>query len=77
MEWIKCSDQMPTRQTPVLISSHKRSEPETRIICTAEWWTIYGEVCWVCVGADGYECENDFDSDGITHWMPLPEPPEE
>lgn len=28
---------------------------------------------WGCIGASGYECENDF-SDPV-YWMPLPEPP--
>jgi hypothetical protein len=30
---------------------------------------------WRPIGADGYECENQFEQDEITHWMPLPEPP--
>lgn len=32
----------------------------------ASWWL------WVVHGCGGYECENEFGKDELTHWMPLP-----
>lgn len=73
-EWIKCSDQMPPARVPVLISAKQWGKP---VVCAAEWMFITEKypVSWSCVGASGCECENDFEDDSVTHWMPLPEPP--
>lgn len=60
-QWIKCSDRMPDRFTDSLVTDGKR--------VGVKWW-----------GGDKWDCwaENDFViySGNITHWMPLPEPPE-
>jgi len=32
-----------------------------------DWYHVYG--------ADGYECENDFENKDVTHWMELPKAP--
>lgn len=61
-EWISVTDRLPEDNTRVL----GFSEPDKDIYCYdvdgVKWWT---EDYWNT--AEGY---------GITHWMPLPEPPE-
>ena len=75
MKWIKCSDQIPEKDTPVLIFAGLYYGPEEeRMICTAEY---DGHGYWSCVGASGAECEDEFDYKKVTHWMPLPSPPQE
>lgn len=73
MEWIKCSDRMP-----LVTSDYHRFRQKTVIVtdgidvgtcdCQAgnmphEWvaWSNYG----------------DIDANKITHWMPLPNPPQD
>jgi hypothetical protein len=61
-EWIPVTERLPEDNTRVL----GFSEPDKDIYCYdvdgVKWWT---EDYWNT--AEGY---------GITHWMPLPEPPE-
>ncbi len=62
-EWIKCSDRMPEEGREVLaclVAGY--SDPRARQM------SFEGRV-W-CSGA----C--DYDVDEVTHWMPLPSPPE-
>lgn len=56
------------KETPVMIF-------DGCIICVAEFqfWFDGHEGAWGCVGASGYDCENDFCAP--THWMPLPKAP--
>lgn len=60
-EWIKCDEQMP--------------EPQVKVLA----FTAYG--VWVAFYSKKYDCWDDGDwndsLDSVTHWMPLPEPPEE
>ena len=74
MEWIKCSEQLPPKMTPVLIAAKSWGE---WVICAAEWRCLCEKypVSWSCVGASGYEREDDFEDDGVLFWMPLPDPP--
>lgn len=81
-EWRKIDKEWPDKEipteTPVLIW-------DGRIRCVAELEVKRDRVhyltkeimpawiWWTCVGAGGWECENDFDTP--THWMPLPAPP--
>ena len=45
-----------------------------KMICVAVKRIWDKQIYWECVGATGYEFENDFNAP--THWMPLPDPPE-
>jgi len=69
-DWVKFSDVKPLTNIPVLIlaETYLSGEP---IICSAVWDGDY----WFSHGASGYDCELEFDTETITHWMPLPEPP--
>jgi len=73
MKWIDINEQMPERDTPVLIASYEYC---SWMICVAEW--RYGNVkypvSWRCIGCEGYEWDNDFTK--IDYWQPLPEPPQ-
>lgn len=62
-EWIKCSEQMPDYFVDVLVSDGGNVE--------VMWRNCYG--LWGCCvdGDDRKVCPDD-----VTHWMPLPEPPE-
>lgn len=63
MDWISVKDRLP--------------EPGHRVLAASVYFT--GE-CWMAVNGTWYRY-NGFDMDhlfeSITHWMPLPEPPEE
>lgn len=70
--WISVKDRLPEADTPVLVTylGYTDGIARTDGIGTIRW----GVWCW-------YESE-DHDNDEeitvrITHWMPLPEPPEE
>lgn len=62
MKWMKCSERLP--------------EVNDRIELLA--WS--GEYYWVALHEKygGFYCSiNGLLIDGVTHWMPLPDPPEE
>ena len=66
-DWIKCSEKMPENGKNVLVAikNNRYSWIDIGYIEECGWWTIGGEF-W------------DRESDpAITHWMLLPEPPEE
>lgn len=69
--WNRLSDGMPTKDEPVLILAkmYYNGEP---IICAAIWDGSY----WFPHGASGYDCEIEFDTKTITHWMQLPKQPQ-
>lgn len=61
-EWIKCSERMPDYFVDVLITDGEHVE--------LNWWDGVEWDCWA-------ERNSDMRTyDDVTHWMPLPEPPE-
>lgn len=76
MEWQPI--ETAPKDTPVLIY-------DGSMICAASWDWLFSETSphivagkpnskyWTCVGASGWECENDFEEP--TYWMPLPPKP--
>ncbi|ECC9987772.1 DUF551 domain-containing protein [Salmonella enterica] len=60
-KWIKCSDRMPDDMSDVLVTDG---------IDVGFMWCAGDE--W-----DSWDKRYALDSDDITHWMPLPEPPTE
>ncbi len=65
MKWIKCSDRVPEPHTDVVVFEKYRSCETIKI----------GHR----LGCEEYDWVDDhlFPLDKITHWMPLPNPPEE
>ena len=61
-EWIKCSERMPEKLDDVLVSDGDNVEVMWRD-CDGFW------DCWA-------PRNSNIDIDDVTHWMPLPEPPE-
>lgn len=65
--WIKCSERMPDKHRPVIVfGAHPCDVVQNNIY----YWD--GSVWSDC--RDDYEAVN---RNNITHWMPLPEPPQE
>ena len=62
MKWIKCSDRLPEEDEWIIAGS-----------------SIYGSVeMGVRIGNVFTNPDSDYDLiKGITHWMPLPQPPKE
>lgn len=61
--WISCSERMPKGYADVLVTDCEHVE--------VKWWDEYGYWnSWT-------ELNSDIFADEITHWMPLPEPPQE
>lgn len=73
-EWISVNDRLPEVNTAVLIYANKKVYTARRYIClSAEWWSVNNR------GNTDMEPGTKVPSvkaKGITHWMPLPEPPE-
>ena len=83
MEWIKCSDRMPTdvnQNYLTVIKDNPKAKPK---VCgwieLAHWngrneppeW-VYEDICnnTCCISEDDISTE-------VTHWMPYPKPPKE
>ena len=61
--WISCSERMPKGYADVLVTDGEHVE--------VKWWDESGYWnSWT-------ELNSDIFADEITHWMPLPEPPQE
>ena len=80
-EWIKCSERLPAIDQTVLVKQKYTAELMiARIARWGEWveqcesLQVYGDATW-----DTQICKNtEADSyDSVTHWMPLPQPPED
>lgn len=70
-EWIKCSERMPKRGQQVLVFIDFNSDTVAPSIHDAEFTgaTFRRGDCTVKI----YPHEDGF---GVTHWQPLPEPPQ-
>lgn len=72
-KWISVKDRLPEIETSVLIYVSKEKEMHTAQFCNWE-----KEICdnWhVSAGKYIYD-PLVFEREEVTHWMPLPEPPE-
>ena len=63
-EWISVKDRLPEKQGVYLVA-FKPPLPKV----TIAWWATR-EYGW-------YDLEYNFNTDGVSHWMPLPEYPKE
>lgn len=74
-EWISTKDRLPEENTPVLICTTRKCVWKARyydeyrvlqVLIRAAYWEVDGS------------CDEsiEFEPAEVTHWMPLPEPPE-
>lgn len=74
-KWIKCDKNLPAKSENVLILTIKR---EVLIACISESGIWCADDRFVTTGG----CEHwyggdEIDSKDVTHWQPLPSPPED
>lgn len=71
--WISVDDELPTKHLPVLLLRRGLQDPALVEI----WLGHYaGSLWWDGVSPDGRRDEYLKSGTEVTHWMPLPEPPE-
>lgn len=63
MAWISVEDRLPEEPLQTVIVSNRR-----RRVCVAVYSVVDGVFGVMCGRGEPF---------GVTHWMPLPEPPEE
>ncbi|MFR4340061.1 MAG: hypothetical protein DBX91_14110 [Subdoligranulum variabile] len=72
MEWIKCSERLPHAECGESENALTVSGAGVvRVLC-------FDGACWCYPNGNLYEVEPEsYNEQRITHWMPLPEPPQE
>ena len=68
LAWIPVSERLPEEFTPVLAFSKDNDKPVTAILAAGFWWSNVDDA--------GFWCNNVDWALNVTHWMPLPQPPE-
>lgn len=81
MEWIKCSEQMPSEDQIVLAIAQESFSEKYQIILAY----LYNDNCLMkkqkpkLIWKESCNCSgSEYDPmviESVTHWMPLPEPP--
>jgi len=66
LEWISVADRLPEIQEPVLVFLPKYGTPNIQTMWLADW---SDGTLWFCVH---FTTKN---LDEVTHWHPLPKPP--
>ena len=66
--WIPVSERLPEEFTPVLTFSKDNDKPVTAILAAGFWWSNVDDA--------GFWSSNVDWALNVTHWMPLPQPPE-
>ena len=74
MEWISVKDKLPKMGQDVIVAIEDPTEPDCAKTVMPLVFCVeghgYGFHCFTVGGVIDY-------SEGITHWMPLPDPPSE
>lgn len=75
-KWISVNERFPEPKLPVLVYGRSCFSPNEKVICCATYGSPdwFGDD-WFAYGCDGHEWGNIFED--VTHWMPLPDPPED
>ena len=69
MEWISVEERLPEKYETILLFRPEKGAEKDQIWCG---WRIRH-----IGGQPAYRTDTEDRLDGITHWMPLPEPPKE
>lgn len=72
--WIPVTERLPEDDTIVLVVSLLHHKPYPAFQIGGVWYDSFLVACQIAIGMDD---EETIDDSGITHWMPLPEPPKE
>lgn len=64
--WISVEDELPKETNMYIVVHHN-------VVCTMSWYANLEE--WAEIYVDENECVQSRQMYGITHWMPLPQPP--
>jgi len=70
IKWWSVKDLLPVHKSIVMVwnrDGHRLAECQHNQDGTVDWYKSDWDSCGCC---------GDFDSQGITHWMPLPDQPE-
>ena len=71
MTWISVDERLPEKNASVLVFCGSDKRPsDQRVFCVAQWWDTYVKALW------HESLTGERMIHGVTHWMPLPEPPE-
>lgn len=76
MEWISVNDRLPKNEECVLVYFPKWRKRDYSCVFSAEYQNGEDDICDKGFWND-YCRFNIGGEDGITHWMPLPNPPKE
>ncbi len=80
-DWIKCSDLMPQPETEFLAYAREYGESEYKIIKASyhDKFQMKGRIpkykFYEECHCSGFDCDY-MDIDDVSHWMPLPDPPQ-
>lgn len=69
MEWISVEDQLPEAYEGVIFAFRFHGQMVTT-------YGLWNGSRWIDTSAPDYENDPPIDPSDVTHWMPLPEPPE-
>lgn len=69
IDWVKCSRNLPVPMVDVLIYYYGWLDNQRRVCVAYHSGELHG---WRTVGSSGYECENDYKDEDVTHWAYLP-----
>lgn len=78
MEWISIEDKLPeNKQTVLALISYLHDGKPEQIYHVAEYTYYFhdNQIWQVQVGNSQYDLYGNIE--GVTHWMPLPEPPKQ
>lgn len=80
-EWISVNDRLPTETGTYLVNVHQKIEDEVGDSVLLAWYNMERPICvpenisWILLN-EFYHLSDQL-REYITHWMPIPEPPDE